>query len=107
MSLKARLNHLENGQRYEFGQWEAPWFVVRNDDDQACADAEVERWREEIERDKARGRTTFGFNFRDPDPTPDETYSIGSELSKKPHIEAAVATAFEQERRARGRTWAT
>ena len=75
MSLRARLSHLENGRRYQFGQWEAPMFAVWLDDDdgQARADAEREHWKEEIKRDKARGRTTWGFNFRDPDSTTDET----------------------------------
>ena len=64
MSLKTRINHLENGRRYQFGEWEAPMFVVRDDDDKPRCDAEMERWREEVERDKARGRTSFGFDFR-------------------------------------------
>ncbi len=29
--------------------------------------------------------------------SPRTAYSIGSELSKKPHIKAAIATAFEEE----------
>ena len=72
MTIKARITRLENGRSGiqppegypDDWPWEAPWFVVRGDDDQARADAEMERWREEIDRDRARGRTTFGFDFR-------------------------------------------
>ncbi len=64
MSLRARINRIENGHRYQFGEWEAPWFVVRDKYDVARCDAEMERWKEEIKRDKARGRLTFGFDFR-------------------------------------------
>ena len=67
MSLKTRMRRLEKEHRKQYGEWEAPVFVVWKEEDEARVDAEMELWREEIERDKARGRTVFGFSFLLPD----------------------------------------
>ena len=49
---------------------------------------------------KTRAAIAAGYSER-------TAYSIGSELSMKPHIRAAIQRAFEEERRAFGRAWAT
>jgi hypothetical protein len=67
MSLKARLRRVEN-QHDDRQGWEAPMFFVYEEADRARVRAERERWREEIERDRARGRTLFGVNFLGDDP---------------------------------------
>ena len=76
MSVKARIKRLEK-ERPKFQPpegypddwpWEAPMFVVWKEEDVPRVEAEREYWREEIERDKARGRTCFGFSFLHPDP---------------------------------------
>lgn len=67
MSLKARIRHVENKHRDRLG-WEAPMFFIYEEADRARVRAERERWREEIERDKARGRTIFGVDFLGGDP---------------------------------------
>jgi len=61
MSLKRRLERLE--QRH-LPAWEAPWTIILTDEDAARAEALREEYREEIERDRARGRTYFGVDFR-------------------------------------------
>ena len=69
MSLKRRLDRLEKRHALE---WEAPFFITFSQEDAPRIDVLREQYREEIERDKARGRLYFGLDFRchEPEATP-------------------------------------
>lgn len=61
MSIKTRLERLK---QKHFPQWEAPFFLILSEDDVPCIEALRKQYRQEIERDRARGRMILGVDFR-------------------------------------------